>query len=89
MPVGGGCSAPGSGSSGATPGTGSTSGTATPKVGTIPPSSDPNSVYIELTCPANVSQHCGGYLILVPGGAKKAAAKAVRTRYSIAPGKTK
>jgi hypothetical protein len=58
-----------------------------PKTGTIAPPSDPNSVYISLACPPNVPQYCGGYLILVPGGAKKAAS--ARTRYAIAPGKTK
>lgn len=58
-----------------------------PKTGTIAPPSSPNSVYISLACPPNVPQYCGGYLILVPGGAKKAAA--TRTRYSIAPGKSK
>jgi hypothetical protein len=58
-----------------------------PKTGTIAPPTDPNSVYISLACPPNVPQHCGGYLILVPGGAKQAAA--TRTRYSIAPGKSK
>jgi hypothetical protein len=59
-----------------------------PVLGPIPPASDPNSVYLSLTCPPNVLRHCGGYLILVPGGAKKAAAP-VRTRYVIAPGKSK
>ena len=58
-----------------------------PKTGTIAPPSSPNSVYIALACPPNVPQYCGGYLILVPGGAKKAAA--TRTRYSIAPGRSK
>jgi hypothetical protein len=84
-PTGGGCSAPG-GSSGPTT---TTTPPAVPKVGAIPPASDPNSVYITLSCPPNVPQHCGGYLILVEGGAKKAAAKPVRTRYSIVPGKAK
>jgi hypothetical protein len=76
-----------------TPGTGS-GGTSTPpppapapKTGTIAPPTDPNSVYISLACPPNLPQYCGGYLILVPGGAKKAAA--TRMRYSIAPGKSK
>lgn len=58
-----------------------------PKTGTIAPPTDPNSVYISMACPPNVPQYCGGYLTLIPGGAKKAAS--VRTRYSIAPGKTK
>jgi hypothetical protein len=58
-----------------------------PKTGTIAPPTDPNSVYISLACPSNVPQYCGGYLTLVPGGAKKAAS--ARTRYSIAPGKAK
>jgi hypothetical protein len=58
-----------------------------PKTGTIAPPTDPNSVYISLACPPNVPRYCGGYLILVPGGAKKAAS--ARTRYSIAPGKSK
>jgi len=90
-PAGGGCSAPagsGSGGGGAT-----TTPPAPPAIGPIPPSSDPNSVYLALTCPPNATQHCGGYLILVPGGAHKAAAAAAaaaaRTRYTITPGKTK
>lgn len=58
-----------------------------PKTGTIAPPTDPNSVYISLACPPNVPQYCGGYLILIPGGARKAAS--TRTRYSIAPGKSK
>jgi hypothetical protein len=78
---GGGCATPG-GSGGATP---APAPVKAPAIGPIPPASDPNSVYVSLTCPATVPQHCGGYLILVPGGAHKAAA-APRTRYSIAPG---
>jgi hypothetical protein len=61
-----------------------------PKTGPIAPPSDPNSVYISLTCPSNVPQHCGGYLILLPNGSKAAgAAAAPRTRYVIAAGKSK
>lgn len=87
-PTGGGCSAP-SGSGGGAPTSATPApGHVSPTIGPIPPSSDPNGVYVTLTCPPSVPQHCGGYLILVPGGSHKAAAPP-RTRYSITPGKTK
>ncbi|WP_445151810.1 hypothetical protein [Baekduia sp. Peel2402] len=61
-----------------------------PKTGTIAPPTNPNSVYVPLSCPPNVPQYCGGYLSVIAGGAKaSAAATATRTRYSIAPGKSK
>lgn len=58
-----------------------------PRAGPIAPPSNPNSVYISLTCPPGLTQPCGGYLIIVPEGGKKAAA--ARTRYVIASGATR
>jgi hypothetical protein len=56
----------------------------------VPASSDGIHFYIPLACPAGAAQPCGGFLVIVPSGATKAAHSAAttyaRTSYSIAPG---
>ncbi len=60
-----------------------------------PPSSgDGSKIYIPLACPKGALRPCGGYLVIAPAGATKAAARKApkllaRVRYSVAPGKRK
>jgi hypothetical protein len=49
-------------------------------------SSDGIHFYIPLSCPAGATRPCGGYLVIVPEGARKAAAPA-RVPFSVAPGR--
>lgn len=58
-----------------------------------PRGGDGSRIYIALACPSGARQPCGGYLIVAPEGASKAAARRPRllakVRYSIAAGKRK
>ncbi len=58
-----------------------------PVLGTAVPSGDATHVYVSLKCPPTAVKACGGFLVIMPGGATKATA-IKRTRYSVAPGKT-
>ncbi len=86
LPVGGsGC--------GSSCGTGPSKAVSPPQVyGPVPATTDGIHFYIPLQCPATATQPCGGYLVIVPAGATKAAHAAAtvfgRANYSIAPGRT-